>query len=165
MLLGGNKTITTKASRGMSLKPLTRLPGGGGGGRKKEHNKKTTITTTMLQAGFNTVYIAPVMAWKCSQPFQRQVSVLATSCAFVLNDKLDRTHRRFEKWKGSVRLEGWMSCSRVNAVLDVQEEKRGKKIQWNWYWFKIRKLFLQRSSVSDTPEWIQLKKELLVTMR
>lgn len=63
------------------------LPGGVGGGRKgTKQNKKTTTTkqqkkTTMLQAGFNTVYIAPVMVWKCSQPFQRQVLVLATSYA------------------------------------------------------------------------------------
>lgn len=61
------------------------LPGGVGGGRKgTKQNKKQQQQNnkkTMLQAGFNTVYIAPVMVWKCSQPFQRQVLVLATSYA------------------------------------------------------------------------------------
>lgn len=72
------------ASRGMSLKTLLPSPrqrrrrlqvrratSGSSFGLLQVVGKNVTnkqIARLALGAGFNTVYIAPVMVWKCSQP-------------------------------------------------------------------------------------------------
>lgn len=78
------------ASRGMSLKkkkkkPVPQAPcrlqvqtsscykwlqlwASAGRGQKTRNKTNTQNARLALRAGFNTVYIAPVMVWKCSQP-------------------------------------------------------------------------------------------------
>lgn len=83
----------------------------------------------MLQAGFNTVYVAPVMVWKCSQPSQRQRLVLATLCAVQQQTGQNSQKRRVRRDLTVNVLRWWIGyVLKVNIVYLYLSEEDKRRI-------------------------------------